>query len=302
MDGRKQVVPEATLPERELTTRDEAYLGRTELDGSAALPPAPYSVDAAPNGECPNAEPKGATAPMELGVRDRQTNLFRPARRQPARDLVIGAGPPSEVYSAFSRLRNQIIKRLQENGWTTVAITSPSRASGTTLTAINLAISIARDFSYTVLLVELDLVNPSFRQVLGFKQPQGIVDHLLRDVPIAEILLDPGIDRLVVVPAGSPVTNSSELLASPKMTRLLEELKSRHEHKIVLFDLPAVLAIDDAMAFSPFVDCALLVVEEGETRVNDVRRALDQLKSTEILGVVLNRSFDVENDDKIISG
>ncbi|PNE11800.1 MAG: exopolysaccharide biosynthesis protein [Beijerinckiaceae bacterium] len=293
MDGKKQVVPEATLPESELTTRDEAYLGRTELDGSASLPPAPYSVDAAPNGEPPNAEPNGAAAPMELGVRE---------RRQPARDLVIGDGPPSEIYSAFKCLRNQIIKRLQENGWTTVAITSPSRASGTTLTAINLAISIARDFSYTVLLVELDLVDPSFRQVLGFKQRQGIVDHLLRDVPIAEILLDPGIDRLVVIPAGSPVTNSSELLASPKMTRLLGELTLRYEHRIVLFDLPAVLAIDDAKAFSPFVDCALLVVEEGETRVNDVRRALDHLKSTKILGVVLNRSFDVENDGKIISG
>jgi protein-tyrosine kinase len=269
MDRKKQVVPEATLPESEeseLTTRDEAYLGRTELDGSAELPPAPYSVDAAPNGEPPNAEPDGAAAPMELGVRDRQTNLFKPARRQPARDLVIGAGPPSEIYSAFKRLRNQIIKRLQENGWTTVAITSPFRASGTTLTAINLAISIARDFSYTVLLVELDLVDPSFRQVL------------------------------------SPVTNSSELLASPKMARLLGELKLRYEHRIVLFDLPAVLAIDDAKAFSPFVDCALLVVEEGETRVNDVRRALDHLKSTKILGVVLNRSFDVENDGKIISG
>jgi len=289
----KQVIPEATLPESELTTRDEAYLGRTELDGSAALPPAPYSVDAAPNGEPPNAEPNGAAALMELGVQE---------RRQPARDLVIGHGPPSEIYSAFKRLRNQIIKRLQENGWTTVAITSPSRVSGTTLTAINLAISIARDFSYTVLLVELDLVNPSFRQVLGFNQRQGIVDHLLRDVPIAEILLDPGIDRLVVIPAGSPVTNSSELLASPKMTRLLGELTLRYEHRIVLFDLPAVLAIDDAKAFSPFVDCALLVVEEGETRVNDVRRALDHLKSTKILGVVLNRSFDVENDGKIISG
>jgi protein-tyrosine kinase len=85
------------------------------------------------------------------------------------------------------------------------------------------------------------------------------------------------------------------------MTRLLGELKLRYEHRIVLFDLPAVLAIDDAKAF-PFVDCALLVVEEGETRLNDVRRALDHLKSTKILGVVLNRSFDDENDGKIISG
>jgi len=95
-------------------------------------------------------------------------------------------------------------------------------------------------------------------------------------------------------PAGSPVTNSSELLSSPKMIRLVEELKSRYERRIILFDLPSVLTNGDAMAFSPFVDCALLVVEEGETRVNDVRRALDYLRSTNILGVVLNRSIHVE--------
>ncbi|MGH6849278.1 MAG: CpsD/CapB family tyrosine-protein kinase [Methylocella sp.] len=234
-------------------------------------------------------------------MRNWQTESFKPARRRLARGLVIGAGAPSEIASAFDRLRAQIIKRLRENGWTTVAITSPSRASGSALTAINLAISIARDFGDTVLLVELDLANPSFRQVLGFKQRQGIVDHLLRDVPVAEIVVKPGIDRLVVLPAGSPVTNSSELLSYPKMTRLLEELKLLYEPKIVLFALPPVLAIDDAMAVSPFVDCALLVVEEGKTRVNDVRRALDCLRPAKILGVVLNRSRHAENDGKIMS-
>jgi len=231
---------------------------------------------------------------MDTPMRYRQTQQFKPARGRLARNRVIGAGSSSDVYSAYNRLRTQIIQRLQENGWNTVAITSPSRVAGNTLTSINLAISIAREFNYTVLLVELDLVNPSFREILGFKQQQGIVDYLLHDVPISEILLNFGIDRLVVIPAGSPVTNSSELLSSPKMIRLVEELKSRYERRIILFDLPSVLTNGDAMAFSPFVDCALLVVEEGETRVNDVRRALDYLRSTNILGVVLNRSIHVE--------
>jgi len=271
----------------------------TEINGSAALPPVPHFIDDAPEGEpsnaeSPNAEPNASPASMETRMRYRQTQQFRPARRRLARHLVIGAGAPSEVYSAYNHLRTQIIQRLQENRWNTVAITSPARASGNTLTAINLAISIARDFNYTVLLVELDLVNPSFRQILGFEQRQGIVDHLLHDVPIPEILLNPGIDRLVVLPAGAPVTNSSELLSSPKMSGLVEELKHRYEDRIVLFDLPPVLTSDDAMAFSPLVDCALLVVEEGETRINDVRRALDCLRSTNILGVVLNRSIHVE--------
>jgi protein-tyrosine kinase len=279
----------------------EAYHGRTDVDGSAALPPIPYSADGASNGEPPNAEPNVAAARRALPVRYWQTNLFKRARRKLARELVIGAGAPSEISSAFKRLRTEIINRLKENGWTTVAVTGPARASGKTLTAINLAISMARDFSYTILLVELDLVNPSFRQVLGFKQRQGIVDYLLHDVPIVEILFNPGIDRLFVIPAGSPITNSSALLSSPKMMRLLEELNLRYEHKIVLFDLPSVLEIDDARAISAFVDCALLVIEEGETRVDDVRRALEDLKSTKILGVVLNRSIHVENDGKIIS-
>src|SRR5207253_751902 len=169
------------------------------------------------------------------------TKQFKPTLGQLARNLVIGARAPGEAYSAYNRLRTQVITRLQENHWSTVAITSPSSATGNTLTAINLAISIARDFSYTVLLVELDLVNPSFHKIFGFEQRQGIVDYLLNDVPIPEILLNPGIDRLVVIPAGSPVANSSELLSSPKMIRLVEELKLRYEHRIVLFDLPPVL-------------------------------------------------------------
>lgn len=278
--------------ECELRTQDETYLWRTNVNGSAWLPPTPYSVDHPPNRKSLGAEfPKVAsTEPRGLREPSWTTKQVKLKRRRLARNLVIGAGASSEVHSAYNRLRTQIVRRLQENSWNTIAVTSPSGRSGNTLTAINLAISIARDSSRTVLLVELNLVNPSFRKILGLTQRQGIVDHLLHDLPVREILLDPGIDRLIVIPAGSPVANSSELLSSPKMTRFVEELKYRDEHSIVLFDLPSVLAIDDAMAFSSFVDCALLVVEEGVTRVNDVRRALDYLKPTKILGVVLNRS------------
>jgi protein-tyrosine kinase len=287
-------------PELEFRTRGGADFGRRDGDSSDALPAASYSVEEQQDGRHLDAVLDLPPAPTELRVQYRQTKQFAPGRRQLARNLVIGTGARSEAYSAYNRLRTQVITRLQENGWSTVAITSPARGSGNTLTAVNLAISIARDFSYTVLLVELDLVNPSFHQVLGFKQQQGIVDHLLHDVPIPEILLNPGIERLVVIPAGSAVTNSSELLSSPKMIRLVDELKRRYEHRIVLFDLPPVLTTDDAMAFSPFVDCALLVVEEGETRFSDVRRALDYLRLTKILGVALNRSIHGEHDNKAI--
>lgn len=238
---------------------------------------------------------RGDAPLLEPRIRYSQTQQFLPEWRRLARQLVIGREAPSEANSAYNFLRSRIIRRLEENGWNTVAVTSPSARSGTTLTAINLAISLARDYAHTALLVELDLVNPAFRRLLGFTQRQGIVDYLLEDTPIADILINPSIDRLTLLPAGSPVINSAEVLASTKMARLVGELRQRYRDRIVLFDLPAVLAQDDAMAFARFVDCALLVVEEGETRVHDLRRAVDLLKPTPILGTVFNRSRQAES-------
>jgi protein-tyrosine kinase len=208
--------------------------------------------------------------------------------------MVDGTAPLPRTYNY---LRTQFLQRLEENDWNTVAVTSPTSASGNTLTAINLAMSIARNVNYHVLLVELNLIAPAFHRLLGFDPRPGIVDHLLHDVPISQVMFSPGIDRLVVIPAGSPVSNSSELLCSPKMSRLMSELRSGSRRRIVLFDLPSVLSRDDAIAFSPMVDCALLVVEEGKTKVSDVRRAVNYLRSTQILGIVLNRSSEALTDD-----
>jgi protein-tyrosine kinase len=276
--------------EDELRMRGDAYLERPAIDGSDALPMTRNAILESP---VVDSSPVVSTAPLDLHVQSKPIKQFKPRRRRQTRNLVIGARASSEVYAAYNTLRAQIIKRLQENGWNRVAITSPSRGAGTTLTAINLAISMARGSNCTVVLVELDFANPSFRQRLGFKQREGIVDYLLRDVPIEDVLLDPGIDRLVVLPAGSSVRNGSELLSSPKMTKLMEELKLRYPHPIIMFDFPSVRTIEYAIASATFVDCALLVAEVGETRLSDIQRAINSLGSIEILGIALNRSTQV---------
>jgi protein-tyrosine kinase len=276
---------------------DPAAVAKSEL---ASPPPAsaePASIDNVPDRTVAYRERQSPREGTELQVSRRQTRQFEPSRSRLARSLVIAAGAPTAAQFAYNRVRTQIVARLRDSGWNTIAVTSPVRGSGTTTTAINLAISIARQFDCTALLVELNFRNPSFQRIMGFEQRYGIADHLLRGVPIPEIMLNPGIDRLNIIPAGSPVVNSSELLASPQMTRLVSELKHRYDDRIVLFDLPPVLATDDAMAFSRLVDCALFVVKEGETRIADVRQALTYLRSTSLLGVVLNQSKYGETSD-----
>ncbi len=74
------------------------------------------------------------------------------------------------------------------------------------------------------------------------------------------------------------------------MAQLVEDMKSRYHSRIIIFDLPPILSSADALAFSPYVDAALLVVEEGSTQQQDVERAVELLDSTNIVGTVLNKA------------
>jgi protein-tyrosine kinase len=274
---------------------------KTHLDsfgprGGEVQPRSSFLINDVPPRQTPAAPLDAPNLSLDLRLRNQQAEKFEPDWSRLARNFVISPGANSDISSTYNVLRMRLLKSLEKKRWSTVAVTSPTRGSGNTLTAINLAISIARDLTHSVLLVELDLVNPSFKRILGFEKFRGMADYLLDDAGLSEIVLDIGVDGLAIIPAGSPVVNSFELLSSRKAARFVEELKRLDDHKIVLFDLPSVVAFDDAIAFSPLVDCALLVVEEGATKVSDVRRALTRLEHTEVLGIVLNRSVQGDNE------
>jgi len=194
---------------------------------------------------------------------------------------------------AYKILRTQVLQRLRDNKWNALAITSPGANEGKTVTAINLAISLAMEVNYTVLLVDADLRHPSVHSYFDIEAEYGLSDYLISDKPLPELLVHPEeIPGFVILPGGKPLDNSAEMLNSPKMARLVDELKLRYPSRIVLFDLPPVLSGADAMAFSPYVDAALLVLEDAKTPAEDAKRAVELLQqSTNVLGTVLNKSW-----------
>lgn len=208
------------------------------------------------------------------------------------RDKRIVSGFDScEFTNAYKILRTQVLQRLNENDWNVLAITSPAVGEGKTLTSLNLAISLAMEVNYTVLLVDANLKHPTLHQQLGIDIDRGLSDYLRDDTPLAELLIHPsGIDHLTLLPGGRSMPNSAEMLNSPKMNRLVDELKNRYAERIVIFDLPPVLNAADAMAFAPYVDATLVVVEEGKTQRKELDRALQLLSGTNVLGTVLNKA------------
>ena len=205
---------------------------------------------------------------------------------------IISGVEQNSFTDAYKILRTQVLQLLKENGWNSVAITSPGFNEGKTLTAINLAISLAMEVDYTVLLVDADLRHPSIQNYFGLGTEKGLSEYLTDNEPLDQLLIHPArIPRFVVLPGGKSLINSSEMLNSPKMVRLVEELKTRYPSRIVIFDLPPLLSAADALAFSPYVDAALLVIEEGKTEAEDAKRAVGLLQGNHFLGTVLNKSW-----------
>jgi capsular exopolysaccharide synthesis family protein len=206
------------------------------------------------------------------------------------KNRVLSAIDDQKIIDSYGLLRTRVLRRMQQNKWKSIGVTSAGKDNGKTLTAINLGISIARKQNYNVVVVDADLRSPSIHKLLGFKPRVGLSDYLTSDIPIDNVLVHPSIERLVVLPGGKGTDATSELLSSSKMSRLSQELKTRYPSQIVIYDLPPVLVGDDVVAFAPNFDTALLIVEEGGTETDKLKRSIDLLEGVDIIGTVLNKS------------
>lgn len=221
-----------------------------------------------------------------------QTKVYTPDAATLERHRILVPGSTSTAADAFRMLRTQVAQRMGEHGWRTLAVCSAQRGEGRTLAATNLAVTLSADPRYSVLLCDLDLRAPSVATLFGLEVEAGVDDVLAGRATVEDCFVHPrGFDRLVLLPARATLGGSSEYLASAATARLVSELRARYPDRILIFDLPPVLLSDDALAFSPNVECALVVVAEGSTRRADLTRCLEMLKNTPVVGTVLNRSL-----------
>ena len=202
---------------------------------------------------------------------------------------IVSAFESDHRAEPYRQLRTLVLKRFAEKNWRTLAITSAHRHAGKTLTAVNLAISLSKDMNQTILLADMDLKGPNILDALGVTVDKGLVEHLMQGVPLADILVNPGFDRLTVLPATPVAGDTSEILSSPAMKETLGELVNRYNDRLIVFDLPPLLADDDALVFAPYVDATLLVVESGVTTPEELKRCYQLLEGTPIIGTILNK-------------
>jgi protein-tyrosine kinase len=195
---------------------------------------------------------------------------------------------------AFDMLRTQVLQSMDQKNWRLLAITSPTEGCGKSVTAINLAVSVARQPERSVLLVDLDLQRPAIESYLGIRCRHGVLSVLEGRATVAETVIRAEINgyELLVLPSEAATAHSSELIASPNMNRALQDIKRLFPTQTIIFDMPPILQGDEVLATLPRVDGALLVAAVGVTTVNEIKECYKHLQATEVIRLVLNKSHE----------
>jgi len=215
--------------------------------------------------------------------------LNRPSQVLSKARIVAGDGGDA-VTRAYKLLRTQVLQRMTQKGWQTLAIVSPGASEGKTLTAINLGIAMANSVQHTVMLVDCDWRKPSVHKYFDYEPEHDIATYLSGKEPLSSAMVNPGIPRFCFLPCRAPIQQSSERLGSALVGNFVAELKNRYANRIVIFDLPPMLLTDDCLSFLPQVDCVLVVVEEDGTAREELEQTLEMVGRDKLLGTVMNKS------------
>ncbi|MDX3772896.1 XrtA-associated tyrosine autokinase [Chromatiaceae bacterium AAb-1] len=172
-----------------------------------------------------------------------------------------------------------------------ILVSSSRPGEGKTFSAINLALSIALEQDKTVLLVDADVLRPNIAKTLHIKYDIGLTDYLLSaDIQVPDIILSTNVERLKIITAGRPHHLSTELLASERMLHLAREFASRYPDRIVIFDAPPLLGVNETAVMATMCGQAVIVVEENHSKLAEIEQSVALLPEDMAIGFVINKA------------
>ncbi|MBC8440385.1 MAG: AAA family ATPase [Deltaproteobacteria bacterium] len=261
--------------------KDERELNGRELNGKAA----PEEIISGAGGSQVDSDTKADK--RLLIYTESNKRLLNPAVTEKNRGVCLSPNP-AEI-ERYKILRTRINHQSADKPMNTVMITSANRGEGKTVTCINMGFTFARELNHTVFIVDCDFKGQDIHRYLGIESKNSLIDYFLDDVPLNNLIIWPGVEKLTLISGDRTVFDSSELLSSDMMAKLVKEMGNRYSDRYVFFDAPPILERSEAIAMAPLMDGILMVVEAGVTSKKDVRKAVELLPKDKFLGFVLNK-------------
>jgi capsular exopolysaccharide synthesis family protein len=274
-------------------SRIQEILAKAEREGTTRRPqptavPAPPSMNATAGlGLATSSAPSGpaidGTAALATAIQETRTAT---ATLHPA--LVAAINPHSEAAEQYRAVRTRLAQHEGHSPLRTIMVTSPGEGDGKSVTAANLALTMAQEIQAAVVLVDADLRTPTAHALLGLTGTPGLTEVLSGEATLDEALIYLPDLRLTLLPAGNPPPFPTESLGSNAMRRVLDTLRSRFDR--VVLDVPAVTPLADAGTVGPLADGVLMVVRAGVTKRPALDLALGAFPERHVVGLVLNEA------------
>lgn len=299
-----------SLQDMPATPSVELAMGRMGADGAGLFkgpalgsgPAAHSALAPARPAPPPRADAEPHRAPVSPIGRARSRQVEIDLVRLEQAGYIVASNATSRIAEEFRIIKRPIVMNIQAGGGETgranmVMVTSSVQGEGKTFTAVNLALSIAMEMDKRVLLVDADVAQPSIPHRLGLTPGKGLLD-ILSDptVLLSDCMVRTNIDKLSILPAGTPHERSTELLASDAMSRLVTELTSRYADRVVIFDTPPLLASSESRVLATYLGQVLFVVEADRTAQATINEALATVESCPIVMTVLNKARRTASD------
>ncbi|WP_311029142.1 CpsD/CapB family tyrosine-protein kinase [Mesorhizobium koreense] len=263
---------------REALLKADPSLGAVKKEGAARSPAAIAPEHKNEAASVPLAQPAWKPRQVELESHHLEANR------------IVSAAMDDPAHVSFNILRTRVQKLQRDRNWKNFVVTSPTQGCGKTMVAVNLAFSMARNPNCRTVLVDLDLRKPSVAKTLGIAS-SGSIGQFLQGEGRAESCFVQINPNLIVGLNVDRTRQSSELVQSSRMGELLRFVVDSFAPDVVLYDLPPMRSSDDALAFLPKIDAALLVVASGTTTVSELDECEHQLSHLDkLLGIVINKS------------
>ncbi|MBT1064823.1 XrtA-associated tyrosine autokinase [Bowmanella sp. Y26] len=218
--------------------------------------------------------------------------------------FVSGSSKRTKINEEFRAIKRKVLNNAfgplakTLNNPNIIMVTSSNPNEGKTYNAINLALSIALEQDKTVLLVDADVLRPNVMRTLKQKMPNGLMEYLLGEVSdVSEVIYHTNIDTLRIIPAGKTHHLSTELLASEKMLETVQEFATRYPDRVVIFDTPPMLGVNETAILANLAGQAIIVVEEGRTKLTDIQTAIEALNPDMAKGFIVNKAQRSKRDD-----
>lgn len=218
-----------------------------------------------------------------------------------ASGIVTPNAPRSHVADEYRVIKRPLISNAMGKGAAAlnhgnlIMVTSAVAGEGKSFTALNLAMSIAAELDHTVMLVDADVARPSILRMLGLPASPGLLDLLEGKAEMSDVLLKTNIDKLTILPSGTPHARATELLASDAMRQLLDDMSKRYPDRIIIFDSPPLILTTEARVLATQMGQVVMVVQADKTLQADVQQALSTIEICPVKMMLLNR---VRSDSK----